>query len=75
MASIPGPSNPNWERLIKGEHKPDIEFLGTRILLSKLTIRFSTGEGTMRDCIIELKNFLDQNLSLPKVQTDIEKMF
>lgn len=70
--AIPGPSHPNWEKLIKGEHKPNIEFLGTRILLSKLTVRYQMGNGTMRDCIIELKNLLEQNLSSPKVQSDLE---
>lgn len=73
--SIPGPSNPNWEKLIKAEIKPNIEFLGTKILLSKLIIRFQTGNATMRDCMVELKNFLEQNLSSPKVQSDLKNMF
>jgi len=74
---IPGPSNPNWEKVIAGEIKPNIEFLGTKILLGRLILQYqgNSSAGTIRNCIIELKNFLEKNLNVPKVQADIKSIF
>ena len=73
--ALPGPSHPNWEKLIAGSISPNIEFLGTKILLSRLNIQYQEDNGSLRDCMVELKNFFDKNMALPKVQADIENIF
>lgn len=72
---IPGPSNPNWEKVIAGTIQPNIEFLGTKILIGRLSLQYKEDASKLRDCMIELKNFLEKNLNLPKVQADIKSIF
>lgn len=73
--SLPGPSHPNWQKIIAGEISPQIEYLGTKILLSRLNIQYQNDNDSLRDMILELKSFFDKNSAIPKVQSDINNIF
>lgn len=73
--TLPGPNHPNWQKIIAGEISPQIDFLGTKIILSRLNVQYHNDNGSLRETILELKSFFDQNASVPKVQSDIENIF
>ena len=72
---LPGPNHPNWLKIIAGEITPKIDYLGTKILLSRLNVQYRDDNDSLRETILELKSFFDKNASVPKVQSDIENIF
>ena len=72
---IPDKSDPIWAAIITGSLKVDLEFLGLRILLSRLQRRASLDSSELGLCIEELRKFFEKNHMLPKAQRDFKKIF
>jgi hypothetical protein len=74
---IPTEQNPIWEELISGESQHQFEFLGTKIILGRLRMRYRKCQSPqeVNKYVHELRTFFEKNLHLPKVQTDLKKVF
>ncbi len=74
---IPLESDPTWRQLIKEEIKPNIKFLGTKILLGRLCLnyRLSNTEEVLSLGVVELIKFFKSNIKIPKVQEDLIEIF
>ena len=74
---IPNATHPKWLALISEEIKPNIEFLGTKILLSRIFVNYRakpTHELAVKS-INELIQLFETNIKTPKVQDDLVKIF
>ncbi len=74
---IPLRSHPAWKALVLSEKTCDFEFFGLQMLLKRLTIKVSlkpTADNVSRS-IDELRNMFVENIKIPKVQRDLEKIF
>ena len=74
---IPNATHPKWQALVQGEIKPNIEFLGTKILLSRISVdyRIRPTRELAQKSINELIQLFEKNIKLPKVQNDLIKIF
>lgn len=75
--AIPGPNDPKWKKVISGDSKPTIQFLGLKMLLGRLNMKYkkSPTDTTVSECTAELTDFFKKNGHLPKVVGDIETIF
>lgn len=72
---LPTEQDPIWRELISNADQYQFEFLGTKILLGRLRLRYrqhQTPHETAH-CIQELRAFFEKNSHLPKVKTDLSK--
>ncbi len=74
---VPNSNHPKWLALVEGEIKPDIEFLGTKILLNKIFADYKTkpNHELASKSINELIHLFEMNIKIPKVQNDLIKIF
>lgn len=74
---IPDANHPTWLKLVTGEIKPSVEFLATKILLSKLSLNYQMTPSPViaQRGIKELIALFEANIRLPKVQNDLIKIF
>ncbi len=74
---VPTASHPNWRKLITGELRVEPEFLATKFLLSRLNTvyRMKDPGFTIDSGVLELVQFFQKNKALPKVQSDIKRIF
>nr|WP_319493409.1 hypothetical protein [uncultured Desulfobacter sp.] len=75
--AIPTPNDPKWKKVISGDNKPNIQFLGLKLLLGRLNMKYkkSPTDATVSECTSELIDFFKKNDHLPKVVGDIETIF
>ena len=74
---IPDANHPNWQRLITGEIRPEIDFLATKILLNRLAIDYQNDSSPAATAkgVRELINLFEANIGIQKVQNDLIKIF
>lgn len=75
--AIPSPNDPKWKKVISGDNKPNIQFLGLKLLLGRLNMKYkkSPTDATVSECTSELIDFLNKNEHLPKVVSDMQTIF
>jgi hypothetical protein len=74
---LPDEQNPVWKELIYGESQDQFDFLATKIILGRLSLRYRQNPSPqmIERCVQELRRFFDKNSHLPKVQADLKKIF
>lgn len=74
---LPDLSDPKWEKVISGVEVPAVEFLATKVLLSKLTLEYKkdSSPAKTQNSVQELRAFFEKNFNLLKVQADLKKIF
>ena len=74
---IPSRSHAAWKALVMNETTYVFEFLGLQLLLKRLTLKVSLKPTTdnVNQGIDEVRTMFVENITLPKVQRDLEKIF
>lgn len=75
--TIPSIKNPEWRFLIEGSKKYPFTFLGLKMLLGNLTLKYKNNpkEEVLEACTCELQEFFRKNMHLPKVKKDFTLVF
>ncbi len=74
---IPKVSSPEWSAVVEGRMTAPLQFLATRILVSRHVQRYKqdpTPETRTR-CIHELVEFFERNIHIPAAQRDLNSIF
>ena len=74
---LPNKQHPIWQELIRRENHHHFEFLAATLLLGKLNLkcRLDKSPQEMERSIHELSSFFERNSHLPKVQSDLRRVF
>ena len=74
---LPSEQDPIWKELICGGNQYQFDFLGTKIILGRLNLRYRQNQSPQETekSVQELRAFFEKNSHLPKVQTDLQKVF
>lgn len=74
---LPSERNPVWKELILNENKYQFEFLATKIILGRLSLkcRINNSPEELYKCVHELHVFFVKNQHQPKVQNDLKMVF
>jgi hypothetical protein len=74
--TIPNESHPGWLKAISGQGNLEFECLATKVIMGRLNqdYRRDPSPGAAKKCAVELRNFFQKNLNLPKVQADLKKI-
>lgn len=74
---LPSEQHPIWQELINRKNHYHFEFLAATLLLGKLNLkcRLDKNPQEMERSIHELRSFFERNSHLPKVQSDLRRVF
>ncbi len=74
---IPDKNSAGWKNAICKEGNYQFEFLGTKIILGRLGLKYRVNHTPqiLNECVNELWDFFNKNSNIPKVQNDLKKLF
>ena len=73
--SVPSVNHPNWAQAIMNSQNYPFEFLATRILVGRLSMKYKQDAGALPACVKELYDFFCANEKQPKAVADMNKIF
>jgi len=73
--NLPNNSDSNWIELLSGNKQVKLQFLATKMLLTRLQVEYKKDNDSLINLIEELKSFLIKNQNKKVVQEDINQMF
>ncbi len=70
---LPNVNNPVWRNLLTNQLQVDLNFLGAKMLISKLrvSLKLSPSNETVEDAIKEIYDLYQKYKDLPNAQKDI----
>ncbi len=72
---LPSNHSSDWIKIFSGKKTLKLNFLGTKILLSRLQREYKKNPSSIPKLATELRGFLEKNGKIANVQKDIEQMF
>ena len=74
---IPSQDDPRWEDLICKECKHKFSLFATKLMLGRLNLKYRMQKSPeiLEESIKELREFFQKNIHLPKIQSDLKKIF
>jgi hypothetical protein len=75
--TIPPASDPKWRDVVTGKLKPTFEFMGINVLLCRvaLAVTANPSPDSIAKGVGELRQIFEKNAAVPKVQSDLKKIF
>lgn len=76
MHRVPAANHPGWTQVLLGEHVPQLQFLATKLLISRLSIEVKQDPSSakMAECIRDLRAFFEKNQAQPRAMADLESI-
>jgi hypothetical protein len=77
IMNIPAASDPKWRDVITGKLKPQFEFMGINVLVCRVVLSAASNPSpdNISKGIAELRSMFEKNIAIPKVQSDLKKIF
>lgn len=77
MTRVPGPSHPNWRKLLVREIAPELSSLPARIVVSKLRLQLAVdrSDAKVSQYVDELVQVFARSVENPSIQRDLVSIF
>jgi hypothetical protein len=74
--TIPNESHPGWLKAISGQGNLQFECLATKVIMGRLNQDYKrdSSPAAAKKCTVELREFFEKNIKLPKIQADLKKI-